>query len=43
MQNVLAIVRREVSAYVDAPMAWFAIPVYVALVGGFALLSLIHI
>jgi len=37
MQNVLAIVRREVSAYVDAPMAWFAIPVYVALVGGFAL------
>jgi ABC-2 type transport system permease protein len=37
MNNVLAILRREVGAYVDAPMAYFAIPVYVVLVGGFAL------
>ncbi len=37
MTNVLAILRRELGATFDAPLAYFAIPAYVLLVGGFAL------
>lgn len=37
MQNVLAIARRELGAYFDSPLAYFVVPVYVVLVGGFAL------
>lgn len=37
MTNVLAIARRELSAYFDSPLAYFVVPVYVVLVGGFAL------
>lgn len=37
VQNVLAITRRELGAYFDTPLAYFAIPVYAVLVGAFAL------
>lgn len=37
MTNVLAIARRELGAYFDSPLAYFVVPVYVVLVGGFAL------
>lgn len=37
MRNVLAIARRELGAYFDSPLAYFVIPAYVLLVGGFAL------
>lgn len=37
MKNILAIARRETGAYFDSPLAYFVIPVYVVLVGGFAL------
>ena len=37
MQNVLALLRRELGASFDSPMAYFVVPTYVALVGGFAL------
>lgn len=37
VRNVLAITRRELGAYFDSPLAYFAVPVYVLLVGGFAL------
>lgn len=37
MNNVFAIARRELSAYFDSPLAYFVVPVYVVLVGGFAL------
>lgn len=37
MSNVLAIARRELGAYFDSPLAYFVVPVYVVLVGGFAL------
>ena len=37
MTNVLAITRRELGAYFDSPLAYFVVPVYVVLVGGFAL------
>lgn len=35
--TVLAIARRELGAYFDSPLAYFVVPVYVLLVGGFAL------
>lgn len=37
MQNVLAIARRELGAYFDSPLAYVVVPIYVVLVGGFAL------
>jgi ABC-2 type transport system permease protein len=37
MNNVLAIARRELGAYFDSPLAYFVVPVYAVLVGGFAL------
>jgi ABC-2 type transport system permease protein len=37
VQNVLAIARRELGAYFDSPLAYFIVPIYVLLVGGFAL------
>ena len=37
MSNVSAILRRELGAYFDAPLAYFVVPVYVLLVGAFAL------
>jgi ABC-2 type transport system permease protein len=37
MTNILAIARRELGAYFDSPLAYFVVPVYVVLVGGFAL------
>lgn len=37
VRNVFAITRRELGAYFDSPLAYFAVPVYVLLVGGFAL------
>jgi ABC-2 type transport system permease protein len=37
MSNVFAIARRELGAYFDSPLAYFVVPTYVALVGGFAL------
>jgi ABC-2 type transport system permease protein len=37
VRNVLTIARREFGAYFDSPLAYFVIPVYVLLVGGFAL------
>ncbi len=37
MQNVLAITRRELGAYFDSPLAYFIVPIYAILVGGFAL------
>lgn len=37
MTNVLAIARRELGAYFDSPLAYFIVPVYVVLVGGFTL------
>lgn len=37
MTNALAIARRELGAYFDSPLAYFVVPVYVVLVGGFAL------
>jgi ABC-2 type transport system permease protein len=37
MSNVTAILRRELGAYFDAPLAYFAVPVYAVLVGAFAL------
>lgn len=37
MNNVLAIARRELGAYFDSPLAYFVVPVYVVLVGTFAL------
>lgn len=35
--TVLAIARRELGAYFDSPLAYFVVPVYAVLVGGFAL------
>lgn len=35
--NVLAIARRELGAYFDTPLAYFVVPVFGVLVGGFAL------
>ena len=37
MHNVPAITRRELAAYFDSPLAYFVVPIYVVLVGGFAL------
>lgn len=37
MRNVFAIARRELGSYVDSPLAYFVVPAYVVLVGGFAL------
>jgi ABC-2 type transport system permease protein len=37
MTNILAIARRELGAYFDSPLAYFVVPVYVVLVGSFAL------
>lgn len=37
MRNVLAVARRELGAYFDQPLAYFAVPTYALLVGGFAL------
>lgn len=37
MRNVFAIARRELGAYFDSPLAYFIVPIYVILVGGFAL------
>lgn len=37
MSNILAIARRELGAYFDSPLAYFVVPVYAGLVGGFAL------
>lgn len=37
MTNVNAILRRELGAYFDAPLAYFVVPVYAVLVGAFAL------
>ena len=37
LRNVIAIARRELAAGFDSPLAYFAVPVYVLLVGGFAL------
>lgn len=37
MRNVLAIARRELGAYFDSPLAYVVVPIYVVLVGGFAL------
>jgi ABC-2 type transport system permease protein len=37
VQNVFAIARRELGAYFDSPLAYVIVPIYVALVGGFAL------
>jgi ABC-2 type transport system permease protein len=37
VNNVLAILRRELGAYFDSPLAYFIVPAYVVLVGAFAL------
>lgn len=37
VQNVLAITRRELGAYFDTPLAYFVVPIFGLLVGGFAL------
>lgn len=37
MNHVFAIARRELGAYFDAPLAYFAVTIYVILVGAFAL------
>lgn len=37
MRNVFAIARRELGAYFDSPLAYVIVPIYVLLVGGFAL------
>lgn len=37
MRNILAIARRELAAYFDSPLAYFVVPIYVVLVGGFTL------
>ncbi|MFZ5480433.1 MAG: ABC transporter permease [Myxococcota bacterium] len=37
MSNIVAIARRELGAYFDSPLAYFVVPAYVVLVGGFAL------
>jgi ABC-2 type transport system permease protein len=37
MRIVLAIARRELGAYFDSPLAYFVVPIYTLLVGGFAL------
>ncbi len=37
MGNVLAIARRELGAYFDSSLAYVIVPIYVVLVGGFAL------
>ncbi len=37
MRNVLAIARRELGAYFDSALAYVIVPIYVVLVGGFAL------
>lgn len=37
VRNVIAIARRELGAYFDSPLAYFIVPVYVLLVGGFSL------
>lgn len=37
VRNVLAIARRELGAYFDSPLAYVIVPIYVVLVGGFAL------
>ncbi len=37
MRNVFAIARRELGAYFDSPLAYVILPIYVVLVGGFAL------
>lgn len=37
MQNVLAIARRELGAFFDSPLAYVVVPIYVVLVGAFAL------
>lgn len=37
MRNVFAIARREFGAYFDSPLAYVIVPIYVLLVGGFAL------
>jgi ABC-2 type transport system permease protein len=37
VRNVLAIARRELGAYFDSPLAYLILPIYVVLVGGFAL------
>lgn len=37
MRNAFAIARRELGAYFDSPLAYVIVPIYVVLVGGFAL------
>lgn len=37
MRNVFAIARRELGAYFDSPLAYVIVPIYVVMVGGFAL------
>lgn len=37
VRNVFAIARREFGAYFDSPLAYVIVPIYVVLVGGFAL------
>lgn len=37
MSNILTIARRELGAYFDSPLAYVIVPIYVLLVGGFAL------
>jgi len=37
MRNILAIFKRELSGYFDAPLAYIVIPVFLSLVGGFSL------